>query len=151
MSRNKLWALVAIIAISVTATVGARAQMKKPEKVTIDGTLVDLSCAAKGMVMMGSDVNAKNDTHKTPKGDVAQCATMCLRGGQPAGIFKDGKITTVLLANASLNLYKFAIKNVEIQGFYAGSPKDEVKTFFPEKIRLKGTTDWTDVQTAEMH
>ena len=59
---------------------------------TVKGKLIDLSCAQKGMVMMSSKYNAENDTHKTPKGDVAKCGTMCLKGGQPAGLFSDGKV-----------------------------------------------------------
>ena len=51
----------------------------------------------------------------------------------------------------SLNLYKFAAKDVEVQGWWAGQKKDTVKTFVPVKIRLKGTSDWTDVETAQMH
>ncbi len=76
---------------------------------------------------------------------------MCLRGGQPAGLWKDGKIHATLLANPSLNLYEYAAKEVEIQGWYAGQRKDKVKTFVPVKIREKGDTEWTEVQTAEMH
>ena len=125
--------------------------MKKPEIVTIAGKLTDLSCAAKGQYLMGSDHNATNDTHMTPKGEVAKCATMCLKGGQPAGVFSDGKIVATLLANSSLNLYKFAAKDVEVQGWWAGKKKNAVKTFFPTKIRVKGTKDWTEVQTAQMH
>ena len=122
-----------------------------PETTTIKGKLVDLSCAAKGMVMMGSDGNALSDEHMTPNGKMPSCATMCLKGGQPAALYSDGKIQAVLLANASLNLYKFAAKDVEVQGFYAGEKDDAVKTFMPQKIRLKGDSKWTDVQAAEMH
>ena len=147
----KTRAALTVAAVALMMSAGLLHAQQGPKTVTISGTLVDLSCAAKGMVMMGSDVNAKNDTHKTPNGEVASCATMCLRGGQPAAIFSDGKIQAVLLANASLNLYKFAVKEVDIEGFYAGSDKDAVKTFMPVKIRLKGTEDWTTVQAAEMH
>lgn len=150
---QKLLAAVAVIAM-IFAFAGAPAsaqKMEKPETVTISGKLVDMSCAAKGQVLMGSDFNALNDTHMTPKGEMASCATMCLKGGQPAGLYEDGKLITSLLANASLNLYKFAAKDVEVQGFWAGTKKDKVATFMPAKIRLKGTTEWTDVQTAAMH
>lgn len=126
-------------------------KMKKPETVTISGTLIDMSCAAKGKVLMGNDNNALNDTHMTPKGEMESCATMCLKGGQPAGVYSDGKIVATLLANASLNLYKFAAKDVEVMGFWAGDKKDKVKTFMPAKIRIAGTKDWTDVQAAQMH
>ncbi|MCH8333200.1 hypothetical protein IIC65_04645 [Candidatus Sumerlaeota bacterium] len=147
----KTRAALTVAAVALMMSAGLLYAQQGPKTVTISGTLVDLSCAAKGMVMMGSDFNAKNDTHKTPNGEMASCATMCLRGGQPAAIFSDGKIQAVLLANASLNLYKFAVKEVDIEGFYAGSDKDAVKTFMPARIRLKGTEDWTAVQAAEMH
>lgn len=141
---------LSLVALSASAQADKK-KMKGPETVTISGKLVDLSCAAKGEVMMGSDANALNDTHMTPNGKVESCATMCLKGGQPAGIYKKGKLTATLLANASLNLYKFAAKDVEVQGFWAGKKKDDVKTFMPAKIRLKGTSEWTDVMAAEMH
>lgn len=137
--------------LAVLAMAGSVYAQQGPKTVVLSGKLVDLSCATKGMVMMKSDYNALNDTHKTPKGEVASCATMCLRGGQPAAIFADGKIKAVLLANAGLNLYKFAVKDVEIEGFWAGKPENDVKTFMPAKIRVKGTTSWTEVQAAEMH
>ena len=153
ISRSFSYVVVGVAALMLTSVAYADADKKmgKPETVTVSGKLVDLSCAAKGQAMMGSDRNALNDTHMTPKGEVASCATMCLKGGQPAGIYSDGKITATLLANASLNLYKFAAKDVDVQGFWAGNGKNEVATFFPQKIRLQGTTDWTDVQTAQMH
>jgi len=53
--------------------------------------------------------------------------------------------------NPSITLYKFASKEVDVEGWFAGSKKDKVKTFFPERIRLKGTKEWTAVVAAEMH
>ncbi len=150
---NKAVVPVAMLALTfiLVAGIAAASETKKPETVTISGKLVDLSCAAKGQAMMGSDHNAVNDDHMTPKGEVENCATMCLKGGQPAGIYKDGKLTATLLANASLNLYKFAAKDVEVMGFWAGKKEDKTATFMPAKIRLKGTKEWTEVQTAKMH
>lgn len=139
------------LAFALVAGVAGAQDMKKPETVTISGKLVDLSCAAKGQAMMGSDNNALNNDHMTPNGKMANCATMCLKGGQPAGIYSDGKLTATLLANASLNLYKFAAKDVEVMGFWAGKKKDKTATFMPAKIRVQGTTEWTDVQAAQMH
>ena len=140
---------LSLVAFSASAQAGKK--MKGPETVTITGKLVDMSCAAKGEVMMGSDANALNNTHMTPNGKIELCATKCLQGGQPAGIYNNGKLTAALLANASLNLYKFAAKDVEVQGFWAGKKADNVKTFMPAKIRIKGTKEWTDVMAAEMH
>ena len=157
LKMNRGLMLLAAFAIGIAMASGAYAQsgdkgkMSKPETATISGKLIDMSCAAKGQALMGSDHNAVNDKHMTPTGEVEQCATMCLRGGQPAGIYNNGKITATLLANPSLNLYKFAAKDVDVQGFWAGKSKDRVATFMPAKIRLKGTSEWTDVQAAQMH
>ncbi len=138
-------------ALSASAQSDSKKKMAMPKKEVISGVLVDMSCAAKGQKLMGSDHNALNDTHMTPKGKMESCATMCLKGGQPAGIYNDGKIAASLLANPSITLYKFASKEVEVEGWYAGNKKDKVKTFFPERIRLKGTKEWTKVVAAEMH
>ena len=152
LNRGLTYLVAGVAALMLTTMAYAEEKkMGKPETVTVSGKLIDLSCAAKGQAMMGSDRNALNDTHMTPKGEMASCATMCLKGGQPAGIYSNGKITATLLANASLNLYKFAAKDVDVQGFWAGKGKNKVATFFPEKIRLQGTKEWTDVQTAQMH
>ena len=152
MNRGFTYLVAGVAALMLTSMAHAQEKkMGKPETVTISGKLVDLSCAAKGQAMMGSDRNALNDTHMTPKGEMASCATMCLKGGQPAGIYSDGKITATLLANASLNLYKFAAKDVDVQGFWAGKDENTVTTFMPQKIRLQGTKEWTDVQAAQMH
>ncbi len=141
---------LSLVAFSASAE-AKKKKMKAPETVTISGKLVDMSCAAKGEVMMGNNHNALNNTHMTPNGKMESCATMCLKGGQPAGIDTKGKLTATLLANASLNLYKFAAKDVEVQGFWAGKKKEHVKTFMPAKIRIKGTTQWTDVEATAMH
>ena len=142
-----LFAATAVVAlILASATAGAESKT-----VTISGKLIDLTCAAKGMVKMGSDFNALNNDHKTPKGLKAGCAEMCLKSGQPAGVYNNGKIIATLLANASINLYEWAAKDVEIQGYWAGEKDDKVKTFVPAKIRVKGTEEWTEVQTAQMH
>ncbi|MCH7908501.1 MAG: hypothetical protein IIB38_02655 [Candidatus Hydrogenedentes bacterium] len=152
LNRSFTYLVVGVAALMLTSMAHAQdKKMGKPETVTVSGKLIDLSCAAKGQAMMGSDRNALNDTHMTPKGEVASCATMCLKGGQPAGIYSDGKITATLLANASVNLYKFAAKDVDVQGFWAGNDKNTVATFMPQKIRLQGTKEWTEVQTKQMH
>lgn len=151
MNRTFTFLVAGVAALMLTSMAHAEKKMGKPETVTVSGKLVDLSCAAKGQAMMGSNHNAENDTHMTPKGEMASCATMCLKGGQPAGIYSDGKLTATLLANASLNLYKFAAKDVDVQGFWAGNDENKTATFFPQKIRVQGTSDWTDVQTAQMH
>lgn len=144
---GKLLGVVAIAAFAFSMTIGSATAA--PETVTISGTVVDLSCATKGMAMMGSNYNAENNDHKTPKGVMASCATMCLKGGQPAGLYKDGKVVAVFLANAKFTLADYAQKSVEVQGFWGGSK--DINTFFPAKIREAGTTDWVDVQASAMH
>lgn len=144
---STLFAATAVVALILASATASAA----PKTVTVSGKLIDLSCSAKGMVMMGSDVNALNDDHKTPDGPKPGCATMCLKSGQPAGLYANGKITATLLANASINLYKWASKDVEVQGFWAGEKDDKVKTFVPSKIRVQGDDDWEDVIIAEMH
>jgi len=96
--------------------------------------------------------NATNDTHMMgPWQEGKKCATMCLKGGQPAGLYADGKIAATLLADPSKNLYKFAAQKVEIEGYWAGKPENEVKTFVPARIRVAGSDEWTDVKTGQMH
>lgn len=144
---RKLLGVVAIAAFAFSMTIGSA--VAAPETVTISGTVIDLGCATKGMAMMGSNYNAENDTHKTPKGEMTSCATKCLKGGQPAGLYKDGKVVAVFLANAKFTLSNYAQKNVEVQGFWGGSK--DMNTFFPQKIREVGTSDWTEVQTSGAH
>lgn len=152
MRIKSVYLSLAIVAVVMVAIVNpAQSQMKKPDIVTVSGKLIDLSCSAKGQKMMGSDHNALNNDHMTPDGEKKACATMCLKSGQPAGVFKDGKVVATLLASASLNLYKFAAEDVEVQGWWAGKKQNDVKTFFPTKIRKKGSREWTEVMTAQMH
>lgn len=96
-NRNRILFGLSFCAVSILA-VGllvseAQAQMKKPTMVTVRGTLIDLTCASKGHGMMNSWHNAQNNDHMTPDGEQKACATMCLKGGQPAALFDKGKIT----------------------------------------------------------
>jgi len=142
-----MWAFAALGAMALSFS--ASSLQAAPETVTISGSVIDLSCATKGMAMMGSNFNAENNDHKTPKGLKPTCAAMCLKGGQPAALYADGKIKAVFLANASLTLHKYAQKKVDVQGFWGGSK--EIKTFFPMKIRESGSKEWAEVQTSAMH
>lgn len=145
--KMKVWAFAALGALALTLS--ASSLQAAPETVTVKGSVIDLSCATKGMAMMGSDHNALSNDHKTPKGVMNSCAAMCLKGGQPAALWSDGKISAVFLANPTFTLHKYAHKNVEVQGFWGGSK--DVKTFFPQKIREAGSKEWVDVQTSAMH
>jgi len=154
---QKKWFIGAVSAVAVIAlavglsTVGVQAQPKKPDATVLSGTLIDLTCASKGMKLMDSSFNAVNNDHKTPKGMKEDCATMCLQGGQPAGVYKDGKIAAVLLGNPSVNLYKWATDSVDIKGWWAGDEDDDVATFVPKQIREQGEEEWTKVKTRAMH
>jgi len=137
-------ALFAVVAFS------ASAQMAKPKMETISGKIIDLTCSSKGKVMMNSWTNAENDDHMTPEGKKPHCATMCLKGGQPAAVFADGKIIAALACNPRATLSNYASKDAEVMGFWGGSKKDAARAFIPTKIRGTGG-EWEDVDCATMH
>lgn len=155
---TRVWVAVvgtALTFLSVAAVAQAQAAgdkaMMKPKMEVVSGVLADMTCAAKGQAM-GIEQNATSDTHMMGPGQQQEkCATMCLKGGQPAGLYADGKIVATLLADPSKNLYKFAAQKVDIEGYWAGKPENDVKTFVPARIRLSGTKDWTEVKTGQMH
>lgn len=126
-------------------------EMAKPEMTTISGKIIDLTCASKAQAMMGSWVNTE-DTHMMPGGKEAPgCATMCLKGGQPAALFQDDAIAAVFACNPRATLADYAAQEVEVEGFWGGSAGDAIKTFVPTKIRATGGGDWQEVDCATMH
>ena len=145
LTRSSILAILAL-AVCICFVALSLGQMKKPTMATLKGTLIDLTCSAKGNAMMGSWGNAENNDHMTMDGKKAECATMCLTGGQPAGLFSNGKITAVFACNPRATLSKFAAQNVEVQGFWAGGEA----AFVPAKIR-SGSGSWQDVDCATMH
>ena len=148
--RGLVMAAVAltVLAVSFFGT-DVAAQMGQPETVSLRGTLIDLSCAAKGNAMMNSWDNTGQD-HMMPDGNVQKsCATMCLMGGQPAALFADNQITAVLACNPRATLAAYAAQSVELQGFWAGAGSD-VKPFVPTRIR-SGSGAWEDVDCATMN
>ena len=141
-------AMVAVVWVSLFG-MNVQAQMGQPDMVSLKGTLIDLTCAAKGNAMMNSWGNTKQD-HMMADGNMQKsCATMCLQGGQPAALFASNQVTAVLACNPRPTLSKYAAQNVEVQGFWAGSGSD-VKPFVPMKIRA-GSGSWQDVDCATMH
>jgi hypothetical protein len=139
-SRVVVSAILAVAALAFV--VGAQAE---PKMETLKGTIIDLTCAAKGKGMKDMWVNAK-ENHMMPDGKTqANCATMCLKGGQPAALFDGKGIKAVLACNPRATLSQFSSKEVEIQGFWGGE-----KAFVPVKIRV-GSDAWTDVDCATMH
>ena len=137
-----------VMAVSFFGT-DVAAQMGQPQVISLRGTLIDLTCAAKGNAMMNSWNNTGQD-HMMPDGNVQKsCATMCLTGGQPAALFAGNQVTAVFACNPRATLASYAAESVEVQGFWAGAGSD-VKPFVPTRIR-KGTGAWEDVDCATMH
>ncbi|MFQ5739225.1 MAG: hypothetical protein ACE5JX_09435 [Acidobacteriota bacterium] len=145
-----LAATVLVSSFFVADVQGQMMKMMKPKMVTLKGTVIDLTCSAKGKAMMNSWHNAKSDDHMTPDGPKKTCATMCLKGGQPAALFSGDSITAVFACNPQATLSNFAQDNVEVRGFWAGDGTS-VKTFVPQKIRKSGSGSWQDVNCATMH
>lgn len=145
--KKKIWSIVGLTVCLAAGLVAAQG----PEMVTLSGKVIDISCGAKAKVMMDTWHNAENDTHKTPAGEAPGCATMCLKSGQPAGLFDGEKIVAVLGCNPKPTLSDFAAVDVDLQGFWAGSDADTARTFVPAKIREKGSSGWEDVDCATMH
>jgi len=145
--RNKP-ILVAAVALCLVVAGLASAQMMKPKMTTIKGSVIDMTCASKGYAMSHKWMNAKDD-HMMPDGKMQKgCGTMCLKGGQPAGLFNGKTVTAVFACNPTATLSAYSGKQVEVQGFWAG--EDSVKTFVPAKIR-EGSGAWKDVDCATMH
>ena len=110
---------------------------KEPENVHLSGQLVDLTCATKSYATTGKWGNAQNE-HTLPGtgGKKApNCARMCLKGGQPAGLFDGEKILAIFVCNPKPTLADFAAEQVEVQGYW--THRGEPNAFFPQKIRRK--------------
>ena len=146
---SKLGLVMVALAFVSPFGMNVEAQMGQSDTVSLKGTLIDLTCAAKGNAMMNSWGNTKQD-HMMADGNVMKsCATMCLQGGQPAALFAGNQITAVLACNPRNTLAQYAAQDVEVQGFWAGSGSD-VKPFVPMKIRT-GSGSWQEVDCANMH
>ncbi len=150
MNRKSILLTVAALAVlSMSLVVSAAPPMASPKTVTVSGTLIDLSCAAKAKTAMNSWRNVEND-HVMPEGNVQKsCAKMCLLGGQPAAIWSNNQIQAVFACGPKSTLANFAGEKVEVQGYWAGDGKS-VKTLVPLKIR-QGSGEWGDVVCQEMH
>ena len=149
--KNKNYALVTIFVFLLLisfAAVDLQAQMSQPEMTTLSGRVIDLTCASKGNAMMNNWRNVE-DNHMMPTGEMKSCATMCLKGGQPAALFSGGQITAVFSCNPQATLSNYAAQSVEVQGHWAGAGA-AVKPFVPMKIRAGGGS-WEDVNCATMH
>ena len=137
-------ALGAVVAL----TFAVNAQMM-PKMETLKGTLVDMTCSSKAYAMGMAWANTKED-HMLEDGKMQkECATMCLKGGQPAALFNGDSLTAVLACDPKQSLVNFSSKEVEIQGFWGGDSQ-ALKVFVPQKIRT-GSAEWSDVTCAEIH
>ena len=133
--KNKNYALVTIFVFLLLisfAAVDRQAQMSQPEMTTLSGRVIDLTCASKGNAMMNNWRNVEGN-HMMPTGEMKSCATMCLKGGQPAALFSGGQITAVFSCNPQATLSNYAAQSVEVQGHWAGAGA-AVKPFVAMKI-----------------
>lgn len=137
-------ALAAVFAVTFSSS----AQVQ-PKMATIRGTVVDLTCSSKAYAMGMKWANTKED-HMVEGGKMQkECATMCLKSGQPAALFSGSTLTAVFSCDPRQSLAGYASQQVEVQGFWAGDGND-VKAFVPTKIRA-GAGTWNDVACAEQH
>jgi hypothetical protein len=148
MSKHSKTVLSILFILALVVSLSASAQMGKPKMATLSGKVIDLTCSAKAKTMMNSWTNAENDEHMTPDGKKPGCATMCLKGGQPAALFNGKDIVAVFGCNPRATLSNYAAKDVEVTGFWGGGKG--AKTFIPQKIR-SGSGEWQDVDCATMH
>ena len=141
------------------------AQTNQPQTVTVGGWLLDLTCAVKGQIMTGAWDNIGQD-HMMADGHIQKnCATLCLRGGQPAALFSANKITAILDCNprgsgaSRSSLARFVAMEVEVQGYWADRAA-ETPIFVPAKIRrgvlrardrYSESGGWRDVDCGNMH
>ncbi len=89
---------ITVVALSSFGT-AQKVEVAEDQLVSLTGTVIDLTCAAMGKATQGTWINTGAD-HVMADGTTQEnCAAMCLRGGQPAALFSDGKITAVFACN----------------------------------------------------
>lgn len=142
--------LVGLAAVALVVSASApELTAGKPPVVTVSGIVIDLTCASKGKAFRGDWENI-NEDHVMSGGKIMKgCATMCLKGGQPAALFANNKIVATFACNPRATLSNYAADHVDVQGFWAGDGQKD--TFIPQKIRKKGNPDWSNVNCATMH
>ena len=114
--KNNNGALVSTFVLFLVISfvgVDLQAQMGQPEMITLSGRVIDLTCASKGNAMMNNWRNVEDD-HMMATGEMKSCATMCLKGGQPAALFSGGEITAVFSCNPQATLSNYAAQSVEV-------------------------------------
>jgi len=170
-NRSSKWTLLMSLALLILATsltrTRVKAQENDPQTVILKGRVIDLTCAVKGKVAMGSWNNIAED-HMMEDGNLQKaCATLCLMGGQPAALFSDNKITAVFACNprgtgtAPHQGYTLAgnvAQDSEVEGYWLD---DQAGTalFVPLKIRRAiltaerryGSGGWRELDCGNMH
>ncbi len=155
---------ITLLALSFLRT-PVEAQTHQPQTVTVEGWLLDLTCAVKGQIMRGAWDNIGED-HMMADGNLQKsCATLCLMGGQPAALFSDNKITAIFACNPAgsgasrSSLARYVAMEVEVQGYWAEGAA-ETGIFVPSKIRrgvlrardrYSDSGGWRDVDCGIVH
>ncbi len=171
--RLNSWSKITLLMFALATTLLAisflrtrvEAQTHQPQTVTVKGWLLDLTCAVKGQIMRGAWDNIGED-HMMEDGNIQKnCATLCLRGGQPAALFSDNKITAIFACNpggsgaSRSSLARFVAMEVEVQGYWADGAA-QTGIFVPLRIRrgvLRARDrygpggGWRDVDCGIMH
>ncbi len=170
-NRSSKWTLLMSLAILILATslirTRVKAQENDPQTIILKGMLIDLTCAVKGKVAMGSWNNIAED-HMMEDGNIQKaCATLCLMGGQPSALFADNKITAVFACNprgtgtAPHQGYTLAgnvAQASEVEGYWLDD-NAETGLFVPLKIRRAiltaerryGSGGWRELDCGNMH
>ncbi len=170
-NSSSKWTLLMSLAILILATslvrTRVKAQENDPQTVILKGRVVDLTCAVKGKVAMGSWNNIAQD-HMMADGSLQKgCASLCLLGGQPAALFSDNKITAVFACNpqgsgvAPHQGYTLAgnvAQASEVEGYWLDD-NAETGLFVPLKIRRAiltaerryGSGGWRELDCGNMH
>ena len=130
---KKLWAVALMAGLMAASTAGFAEDMKmdqgsKTKKVTLTGTLVDVTCYLE-------EGDTGND-HGGMKG----CGTECLNGGSPAGLLVDKDL--YILAFPAPVFSKYVGKKVELTGdVYGTNNLMPTKAFEIDKDGKKKTID----------
>lgn len=98
------------------------------DKTTVTGTLVDSACYSKGGFLT-------ND-----HGDMANCGTMCAKGGIPVAVVDKDK-NVYLLAAPAPGYADYVGMQVRIVGTQGKHAKE---AFIPEKLEVKEDGKWVE-------
>ncbi len=120
--RNK-----ALLALAVLLLVGAWAYAQK--EATVEGTLVDAKCYLAG--------GFKGNEHM----GMANCGTMCAKGGHPVALV-DAKNNYYTLLVAAPKVADLVGKEVRVKG----KANDKTRTVAVDKLEVKKNGTWEEVK-----